>query len=549
MSSAMEDFRTSTKSVLIGIIVDVSNSMRRNWKNTEGKPLPKIEVIRDTLNQQMKKLQLIKKSEQGKRQTIDMFCIGMGFKSPMFWTDVELSHDQEHNLGNAVKRTQADLVCDLLALSEILPTNNELKEFKQKLEYKWSSHTKKIFDRATIKEDVYMHLKRYIQEELYQSSTERLHRSILYRSHMWLSVRTTNKGYNSLIMYLVCRLSDYVAAREKKNANVSERAATKYVENIIELAITNFTKNQKKYVHLIRSRLDEFIQVYIRSVLRALTIGFDISELVASLNEDKVIKLAKQIYADLDAEVRSNIAIAWLDNRKSLFLSRRSIGASLDKKSVKQLTEQCIQKHGWDILRPLLQQTVLDMFVEQFEIQAKDQLPYWMRLAATREVTRSIRQISTMLPDVIEHHIYSQEVMFGATPFREALDRASIRLLDKAYKNREKVLIIISDGEFEEKQSAVLSAELLKKRGVTIISCLVADKNIVTQLVKQFKGSWPVGAKLMFEIASEATKGKYMINQQTIESKNFTEIDKKLFYQINTSQILSDVIKSIFERK
>ncbi|HYT42927.1 MAG TPA: vWA domain-containing protein, partial [Methylomirabilota bacterium] len=439
------------------------------------------------------------------RQTIDMFCIGMGFKAPMFWTDVELSHDQEHIFHKAEKRIHVGLVCDLLALSEILPNDAELTEFKQKLDQKWSIHTKQIFDKATIKEDVYTQLKQYIQEELYNSATHNLHKGIYYRINTWISAGTKTVERHSLLIRLSNSLSNHIMKKEEKNKNVSQAAAARYFESIIKLASNNFIKNQKKYVHLIEHHLNQFIQTYIRSVLRALTLGFDIAELVAYLDEDKAIKLAKQIYDDLDTEVRNNIALAWMDNRKSLFLSRRSIGASLDKKLTKQLTERCIQKCGWSILKPLIHRTVLNMFTEQFEIQAKEALPYWIRLASTREVTRSIRQISNMLPDVIGHQIYSQEVMFGTTPFREALDRASIRLLDKAYKNREKVLIVISDGEFEERQSALLSADLLKQRGVTIISCLVADKNIVTQLIEQFKGTRS-GAQLMFEIASEANK-------------------------------------------
>jgi hypothetical protein len=543
----MEDFYTPTNSmkpVLLGIIVDVSNSMQRNWKNTEGKPLPRIEVIRDALNRQIKKQQLVSKKPKtgGKRQTIDVFCIGMGFKAPMFWTDVELSNDQEHNLHNAKKRINAGLVCDLLALSEILPNDAELTEFKQKLDEKWSSHTKHIFDKATIKEDVYTQLKQYLQEELYRSSSEKLHKSVFYRFYTWVTTQAEGAENGSLLNKFSSLISDKIKSREEKNIKISQSAAATYFENIYKLAISNFIKNREKYLHLIKNHLDEFIKTYIRSALRALTLGFDIPELVDYLDGNKAIMLAEQIYQDIDVEVRRSIALVWLDNRKSLWLSKRSIGASLDKKMVKDLTERCIKKCGWSILRPLLQQTVLNMFVEQFETQAKEQLPYWITLASIREVNRSVRKISTMLPDVIGNHIYSEEVMFGTTPFREALDRAAIRLLDKTYKSREKVLIIISDGEFEEKQSAILSADLLRKRGVTIISCLVADRNIVTQLVKQFKGQESMGAKLMFAIASEVTKeGSLKIG------KDHSSKDKKLFYQINTSQILEDVMDTIFK--
>jgi hypothetical protein len=43
--------RTITRQpLLVGIIIDVSSSMKRNWQNKDGIKLPRIKVIRDSLN-------------------------------------------------------------------------------------------------------------------------------------------------------------------------------------------------------------------------------------------------------------------------------------------------------------------------------------------------------------------------------------------------------------------------------------------------------------------------------------------------------------------
>lgn len=66
--------------ILLGIIVDVSNSMKRNWKNRDGREMPRIEVVKDALNTQFKKATLFGPKS---RRPIDVFCLGMGFKRPM----------------------------------------------------------------------------------------------------------------------------------------------------------------------------------------------------------------------------------------------------------------------------------------------------------------------------------------------------------------------------------------------------------------------------------------------------------------------------------
>lgn len=196
MSTATKDSPNSKKPVLVGIIVDVSNSMRKNWKNTDGKSLPRIEVIRDSLNERITKFQSAEKPKVEKRQTVDVFCIGMGFKAPMFLTDVELSYDQEHNLLKTEKRMHVGLVCDLLALSEILPNDAELKEFKQKLDQKWSVLAKQIFDKATIKEDVYTQLKQYLQKEVHFVHSEASPKQLLSNQYLDFS---SSKNHRALL--------------------------------------------------------------------------------------------------------------------------------------------------------------------------------------------------------------------------------------------------------------------------------------------------------------------------------------------------------------
>jgi hypothetical protein len=525
------------QSLLIGVVIDVSNSMRRNWRNKDGKRLPRIEVIRDGLNRRIREEQRRLQTEGKQSKGIEIFCLGMGFRIPVHYSKVDLSYEQEHSLGDAVEMTwQVDIVCDLLALGEILPSQKKLADFKKQLNQKWIHCSKDILDQSIIAEDAYAQLVEYVQAALYESAMKNLHQGLLYRlSH-------TN-WFNQLCKQLPAIIRD----REEKIAVTSRTASKEYADTVFQKTSRDFEANKPKYVSLIRQHLQEFAQSYTDSVLRALTLGFHITELVDDLDEQTAIEVAKRIQRDLESEVRRHIGISLSIHEKRLSLVGRRIAASLNRKEIKRLTERFIRKFGWDILRPLIEETVLTIFSEQFEERAKESFPYWIQLASTREVIRPLSQLVNILPEVVNEHVYSEKVMFGSTPFNQALDKAAIRFIDRANITKRKVLIIVSDGEFEEVASTTITVGLLKRRGIAIISCLIIDRNVLSRLVKRSSKSWTLGARLMLEIASKASdlrnegiQWKEMNNSQHL-------VDEKLCFQINHSSVLEDVLETVFD--
>lgn len=527
--------RPAPSPVLIGVLVDVSNSMRRNWRKKGGKKLPRIEVIKDALNKCIKEEQRLQQSQEAIFDDVEIFCLGMGFKAPVHVQGVDLSFEQEHSLGAEAKQsTHVDLICDLLALSEILPSKEKLAEFKEKLNQRWVQYTHEILEKSVITENVYADLIEYVQASLYQSAMKRLHQSLFYQLH---------HRFSRLFSFLSGNIKD----REEKIVTLSKIAAAEYVEDVFKKTRRDFNDNQRKYMSIVQQNLNDYVQLYIYLALRALTLGFEVTELVNDLDIVRITTLAKQIYAALDDEVRKHIRFALSYHQQKLFVQGRRIAASFDKKELRRLTERFIQKTGWDILKPLIENTVYTMFSEQFKIQAQNSFPYWVQLASTREIVRPLSQLSNILPEVIEDHVYSEEVMFGTTPFGNALDRAAIRFIDKSRKDRRKVFIIISDGEFENVSSVMVSVDLLKRRGVIIVSCLVASRNIFSGLAKRSRESWPAGARLMVEIASEVSDLEDMKLRWQSEHSFPTLIDKKLCFQVNHSYLLDDVIAYIFD--
>jgi len=513
--------------------------MSKNWHNTDGKELPRIEVVRDTLNRKLKEEQLRRRTLQHNVENIDVFCLGMGFRFPMYIEHDILMCEQEQPLKKQEKIMLIDLICDLLALGEILPNEEKLEDFKERLNQKWQQCTKEVLNQSVIVENVYADLVEYAHAALYDTAMQKHQRSLRYQ----LSRRRLPRGFG----WVSHLLEEYVKYKDEKITTTAQIAANQYTDEVFRKTTNDFNKNAEKYAAIIQGYLNKFVQSYTASTLQAFTLGFTPSEIVEDLDEKQALLLAERIYAKLDDEVRNHIELTIKLHQEKLLIAKRSISASLDKKELNRLTKRFVQKYGWDILKPLIENTVYDMVSQHFESQAKKSFPHWIRLASSREVVRPLNAVATMLPTIIEEHIYSEEVMFGATPLRQAIDRAAIRLIEEAYKNHKKVLLIISDGEFREEAEVMVSANLLKRRGVTIISCLIHDRNLLSRIVSGTGKEWPSGAKRMIDIASEIPEQNGLPDDPGQKRLARTLTGKKLCYQINHSKILDAVIDNIFE--
>lgn len=278
-------------------------------------------------------------------------------------------------------------------------------------------------------------------------------------------------------------------------------------------------------------------------ILNLLTLGHDHANVLNSFDEVKALDLAKSIYQRLDSDVRKSIALAWNLNKVNLMIVERGLGGSIDHTQVKHLTEQCIQKHGWSILKPFVEQVVTDLFVKSFEEQTKLMLPRWLQIATRREITRPIRQIATILPETSEETVYSNKYMFGSTPIDDALERSTHRLLDRKNKTKQKILLIISDGEYESNNPVYL-ADMLKSTGVTIVCCYISSRNVISELMSKFSSQWPKGAQTLFKMASTIEDSPDLAAQ--LVQNDVTIPDKaKLFIQVNHSDILGKLVDAL----
>ena len=144
--------------------------------------------------------------------------------------------------------------------------------------------------------------------------------------------------------------------------------------------------------------------------------------------------------------------------------------------------------------------------------------------------------------------MYSDEVMFGSTPFKEALDKAAIRFIDKKYAQHEKLFVVISDGNFGEENAFIVSINLLKRRGVTILSCLISEKNILSHLVKKpMKRLAARGAAYGGNGIKGIRRPEREISRNGVRKADNGLQKRSCVCKINHSNVLEDVIEGVFE--
>ncbi|GCE13061.1 vWA domain-containing protein [Tengunoibacter tsumagoiensis] len=330
----------------------------------------------------------------------------------------------------------------------------------------------------------------------------------------------------------------------QKITEISNKSSQRYTNDVYQKAKNDFEKHKEYYVSIIRNLVDSFAKEFTTAALKGMTLGFSLSELVENLSKEKALDIGAEILNALEKEVTQNIALSINYHIQRLNYDRRRIFARIDKKKSRLKTERLIRKVGWDILKPLVENTIKAVFIEHFEEQVSENLPYWIQLASMREVVRPLQDISYEIPGVDTQYATADKIMFGGTPFEQTLDKAAIRFIDKRYEDKKKVLVIISDGEFLQSKRTLLTAELLKKRGIIIISCVIARQDILTGFIQPAYPKWPAGVQKMLEVASEFSTNDPTLSWGYIQHQ-ITE--GKLCLQINHTSLLEDVFKTVFQ--
>ncbi len=515
------DLYEEGKPLVFGILLDVSGSMKESWKNNAGRSFPRIQVVQKAIHDKLQYIQKNNSDDEQGPQT-DLFALGFGFREVTPHVGSGGS-----SLQTTVQRN--DLICDLLALAELVPNQAKLDKFQATLNAKWKQCAGSVFEKATIKEDVFERTRDFIQTNMYFSALAKL-RPVAFQAELWpLWLRIYGKVSHE--------------QREQRILPRSRTSAQDFVEKLKLEVDSEFQKSRGIYILIIQKNMQKFVKSFVETTLQSMVLGFTIPEIVETLNEKEANKLASQIYQQLEDTISVPMKAAIIANQQLLFGKVRLASAKLDKQEIKELSKNFVKKYFWDGLYPLIQEEIRGMFTREFQEQVRGSLYHWIELAAAREISRPLHQVSSLLPDTVDEELYSDRVMFGGTPFRKALDLAGARMIDPRYIHHHKVLLVISDGVFDEDSSIMVVAEMLKRRGVRIISGMIYPQNFIQKMFPRGTEHWPEGAQKMLAIASDTPETQKKGKKSGLEKIQFPS---KFFYHINNSQILEELLDTLF---
>ena len=146
--------------VLLGIIIDVSLSMKKNWGNSFTVKQTRIEAVKNALNDEIKRINAIQNGKLDK--SVNLFCLGIGFKLNLHLVSVDLSDGEEKQTKN--KSTELiGIICDILALSEFVPSKGKLEVVKNEIHKYWDNSARKLLEDIVIEENPEKELAEYIE--------------------------------------------------------------------------------------------------------------------------------------------------------------------------------------------------------------------------------------------------------------------------------------------------------------------------------------------------------------------------------------------------
>tara|TARA_R110001606_G_scaffold399265_1_gene583016 strand:- start:87435 stop:89021 length:1587 start_codon:yes stop_codon:yes gene_type:complete len=507
---------------LLGIVVDISSSMQTSWYNDFTRNESKIEVIKNTLNNEFQRLKVL---HEARRDTeILIFCIGIGFILPFELISVDVSDGKEKKLRELSRTSFIGVITDLIALSEIVPSEAKIGEIKNKIQSFWAAKSKELL--ADVKSE------EFVVQKLQQTIHEGLSTSVVNSgSLLWRVIRMFNKEFDRKFFKIK-----------------AERLGDKLTHDIVEKSQSLFTRNKKRYEKIITEKLTGFAHLQIWHMLERNALGFSIESILENFDKDKLLNLTSSIYQELRKDISKEFKNIWINTRLNIFLQKAKNLSPIRIQEVKSLTEDSIKSIGWKHLEPFVEDTALKIFSEEFEKITKENFRDWLNLASKREVVRDIKQLDNLLPNAGNKTIYTSEYMFGGTPMLEAINLSSLRLLEKKYENYDKVLLVLSDGEYDNEIEVNQICTLLKNQGITIACGYIGNTSVISKLASKTKLSSKKGARNLVTIASDLDR----LNLTKAKNPNKViknSMDAKLCIQINHPDTLTAVINVFLEPK
>jgi len=305
---------------------------------------------------------------------------------------------------------------------------------------------------------------------------------------------------------------------------------------------------QHEIDEIIMENLQQFLDYQSHECIHLYDAGYSKKERKEELHWDALNSIYEELTDKIGDIIVSQTKSTW---EKNLFLYKQAAKLVKVKPNwdvLKLRTFECSYQAVWKMTEPYVQQVAEDFAKQRF---VKAVLATIVQAAKDQEATLSLEDVTALLEEYKEEKLSLEELpLFGASVMGQALARTLQRLQRELHRPQNRglrpILLIISDGEVIDRVDPLPIAEHLKRLGVTIICCFLANKNIRRPWVLRRRAwwFWPTDAKLMFLMASSVDDWP-AFGEQLRDSRFVVKKHAKLFVQINHSEYLENFIKAV----
>jgi hypothetical protein len=545
------------KGTLLGVVVDLSGSMQTNL----GGQYSRIESLSQAFQRAIEHIERLLESPTAENSAqLKLFVYGFGFCVP------------------------GQPMCDVLAALKLLKKKmSRYKRLQPELKDIWLREVECILAKGRKPGDAKEQLHLLIEKELREKAIEAEQRRKAARFQrrcesicLWLD-RTQARLGNALnrsksmkvllTPFVVCllwvlrgptitmaRINRFFEAWVQKKLTAIRNNANHYSILLSEKVVAETKKavdtHQQEIDEIITDNLRPFLDYQSHELIRLYDAGYPKTERMQALRWDALNTIYEEVTGKIGKIIAPQANFAWQKNLFKYKQAARLVKVKPNWDLLRRRTIECAYQAVWSMTEPYVQQ-VAEGFAKQRFVKAV--LATTVASAKDQEVILSIKDVSALLQGYKEAKLSLEELpLFGGSTMGQALAR-TLQRLKRDFplpQNRglRPVLLIISDGEVIDRVHPLPVVEELKRLGVTIICCFLANKNIRRPWVLRRRPIWlwPSDAKLMFSMASSVDEWPEF-GKQLRDSRFIVKKHAQLFVQINHSEYLENFINAVLQ--
>ncbi len=526
--------------VLIGLILDISGSMKSNTINKDGESVPCIEVLQRAVNNHFTKVALKNKIAKEKNKQVYIFCLGLGVHGYVkedrnFY--IPFIMDKSHY------RYEEDLIVDLLYVKNKIPDEDYLEELKKEINSRWNTYiSKSIVEWRLQGKNPYDELHIYLSNNLKKSAVSKLSKNRIHKRIFILKL--FNKLFRSnYIQNSIEACYDKIEILKNKINSDPEKVSIQFKNNLESIAYSVFEERKGIYKKFIEKKIKNFASNTSKRIIQSHFNEKKFSELIEEFKIGEANNLTTKLYKYLQSDLQKRTFFSW---RKLIYKVKRlnkEIDSEIDFLFLKKLAEECIKYTGYEVLEPTINSILYDIFKKDFEREIIYHVPYLFGESTEYRSIGKIEIVKNLIPNFVIDPILKKFMFRNGNYLFETIKEAYFRFKESPSEN--KMLILFSDGGCKRKNNKIIEyANNLKELGVVIISCYLFKSNIMNGIVVRPRKYWDDGSILMCEIASEV-KDSPMIYDKIKENDLVMPDETKLFYQVNHSDIMEKIIEAV----